>query len=83
MLQTVSLVGAALILLPFALVQQRRMRTESAPYQLLNLVGSSTLGVVAVIGNQWGFILLEAVWALFSLSGLVRALRRPPASPAE
>ena len=77
MLQVVSVVGAFLILIPFAASQMGRLKTSSLMYQLFNLVGSGTLAVVAVLESQYGFILLEGVWALMSLVGLRRVLIRP------
>ena len=73
--QVVQVVGALLILAAFAAVQFDRMRPDSRIYLALNLAGSAILAVLAVIGSQWGFVLLETVWAIVSAWGLVVALR--------
>lgn len=82
MRQVVSLLGAICILVPFAASQIDRMRTTSLTYQLLNLVGSTALAIVAILERQYGFILLEGTWALASLVGLVRARTTPGGSAA-
>ena len=74
MVQAVSVVGAVLILLPFAASQFGKLATTSLAYQLMNLVGSAALTAVAVIESQYGFILLEGTWAVVSVAGLARVL---------
>ncbi|HEX6163338.1 MAG TPA: hypothetical protein VFZ31_08235 [Vicinamibacterales bacterium] len=79
MIQIISIAGAILILLPFAASQLGKLATTSLAYQLMNLVGSAALTVVAVIESQYGFILLEGTWAVVSVAGLARVLRQSPA----
>ena len=78
MLQAISVVGALLILLAYAANQFGWTDASNLPYQLANLLGSGILTVVAVMEAQYGFILLEGVWALVSLYGVVRILRGDP-----
>lgn len=42
------------------------------------MIGSAVLTLLAWQEEQWGFLLLEGVWALVSLWGLVRVLRGHP-----
>ena len=75
--QIISLVGAALILAAFVGNTFNWITSQSVPYQGLNLVGAALLTVTAVINVQWGFIVLEGVWTVVSLIGLVQATRAP------
>lgn len=76
--QLIQIVGALLILAAFTAVQLERMRPDSRLYLTLNLVGSAILAILAVSAEQWGFVLLEGVWAIVSAWGLVVALRAAP-----
>jgi hypothetical protein len=78
--QGVQVVGALLILLAFVLAQAGRLGTASPVYLWLNLVGSAVLAVLAALGPNWGFLLLEGAWALVSAWSLwARARGRAPA----
>lgn len=75
--QLIQIVGALLILAAFAAVQFERMRPDSHLYLALNLIGSIILAVLAWLDSQWGFLLLEGVWAIVSAWGLARLLLQP------
>ena len=62
----------------FTLAQLRMLDPQSIPYLVVNLVGSAILAVLALEERQWGFLLLEGVWALVSLAGLIARLRPQP-----
>ncbi len=80
MIQVAQILGALLILAPFALAQFRLLGSHSWPYLLPNTIGSAILCAIALQGQQWGFVLLEGVWALVSLWGLVALLQGKPAA---
>jgi hypothetical protein len=73
--QLVQILGAVLILAGFVAGQIGVLRVDSRPYLWLNLAGSVILTVDAWRGRQWGFVLLEAVWAVVSAYGLVARRR--------
>lgn len=74
MLQVISVLGALAILAAYGANQARLIGPSNLSYAVLNLVGSSILAVIAVIDWQWGFILLEGVWALVSLWSIVKIM---------
>jgi hypothetical protein len=74
MLQVVSVLGALAILAAYAANQFRLIGPSNLSYSVMNFAGSVVLTVIAVIEVQWGFILLEGVWAIVSLWGIITIL---------
>lgn len=77
MQMAIQIAGSVLILAGFALAQLGVLDVRSVRYLVLNVVGSAVLAVDAAFGRQWGFLLLEGVWAIVSAAGLIAVLRRP------
>jgi hypothetical protein len=75
MLQIISVLGALAILGAYIANQFRLIGPSNMSYSVMNFIGSGVLTVIAVIEVQWGFILLEGVWALVSLWGIITLLR--------
>lgn len=82
--QIVQMMGASLILAGFILSQRNLLDADSYFYLVLNLTGAAILAVLAFQAQRWGFVLLEGVWALVALVGLIARLVRkePTATPA-
>ena len=78
--QIISLVGALLLLVAYGGSQMGVTGPHDRLYSLANLVGASLLLWVAIVDLRLGFILLEIVWVLMSLQGLVSP--RPPVQNA-
>ena len=72
MIQAISIVGALVILAAYGANQFSRVRTTNLAYVVANAVGAGILAVVALIEDQWGFLLLEGVWCLLACVALVR-----------
>ena len=80
--QLVQVIGALLILSGFVLAQFRLVDPQSLSYLVVNLVGSTILTVDAWREDQWGFFLLELVWAIVSALGLMQRARGRRPTPA-
>ena len=72
--QIVQVIGALMVLAGFLFAQLGWLGQRSYPYLVLNLVGSGLLAVLALVGSQWGFLLLEGAWATVSGWSLARRM---------
>ena len=79
MADVLQLIGALSVLTAFIGVQMRMIDPTSYLSLILNLFGSGLLAVLALQDRQWGFLLLEAVWALVSVWGLIARVAGRPA----
>lgn len=75
LLQVISVIGALMVLAAYGLNQGGVWRELHAGYLALNIVGSLLLGIVAIIDQRAGFILLEFSWAGLGFVGVARAVR--------
>lgn len=79
--QVIQIVGALAVLVAYTLAQRGALDQRSYSYLVLNAVGSAALTVEGYVSEQWGFVLLEGVWFLVSVAGLLdRARGRAPAA---
>ena len=72
MLKLLQVAGALGVLVPFVWAQLGTLETTAVTYLAPNLVGSGLLAVVAGLTGNWGFLLLEGVWAVVACAALLR-----------
>ena len=68
-------IGAACLLLAYALVSRGRVAGGGRPYQLLNIVGSIGLAVNTIAYKAWPSTALNAFWLAIGLVALARLSR--------
>jgi hypothetical protein len=73
-IQTVSLLGAFLILIAYWGHQRGWMNAKGATYNILNAIGATLLAYVALNPFQAGFFVLECAWTAISLVALYKVL---------
>jgi hypothetical protein len=76
MMDLLQVAGALLILAAFVAAQYGVLSPRARLYLVLNLAGSALLTWIAFDDRDWGFLLLESVWAVVSAWGLAQVLLR-------
>jgi hypothetical protein len=70
MAEASQLIGAMFILVAYILAQAKMLDQGSYTYLVLNVAGSAVLAILALEGQEWGFLLLEGSWATVTAVGL-------------
>lgn len=70
-----GLIGVALTLLAFLLLQAGRIRGDGLGYQLMNAVGAIAVLLSLLYAFNLSAFVLEALWLGISIYGIVRARR--------
>lgn len=64
--------GVSLILLAFLLLTLKKVASRSLAYNLLNLIGAGLACYGAILINAVPFVVLEAIWCVVAIYGLVK-----------
>lgn len=70
-----GLVGVALTLLAFFLLQDGRVRGDALPYQLMNAFGAFAVVLSLLYAFNLSAFVLEALWLAISIYGIARGRR--------
>lgn len=67
----IGITGMSLILIAFLLNQIGKWNKKSFIYDFVNFLGSGLLCVYAFLINSWPFLILNLVWAVYSLKDVL------------
>lgn len=84
-INVIGWIGAGGVLAAYALVSMGRVPAASYTYQALNLVGAAGLAVNTFYYMSYPSTALNVIWtliAVYAISKLVLARRKPPPRPA-
>jgi multidrug transporter EmrE-like cation transporter len=70
----VGVLGTALILLAFFLLQMERMRSQDLRYSILNGLGAALILFSLAFSFNLSAFIIEVFWVLISLIGILRHL---------
>lgn len=73
---TVGLLGVALILLAYFLLQIGRLRGDALSHQLLNAAGAILILVSLLYEFNLSAFLMEFAWLVLSIYGMARSRKR-------
>ncbi len=77
-----GLVGVALVLFAFLLLQAHKLHGNGPIYQTMNALGAIGVMLSLLFGSfNLSAFLLEVAWLLISIYGMIVALRRRRAAP--
>jgi hypothetical protein len=74
-MQIVGLLGPLFLLGAYALLSSGRLVATSLVYQAMNLLGAGVMVWVGVTTNVWSVWVLNGIWCLIALLGLIRIRR--------
>ena len=74
---TLGIIGMVCILYAFLRVQTHAWTQDLMRYDVVNFLGSAFLLIYALEGRAWPFVVLNGIWALYSLKDMVGDLKTP------
>jgi hypothetical protein len=74
-MQIVGLLGPLFLLGAYALLSSGKLVATSLVYQAMNLLGAGVMVWVGVTTNVWSVWVLNGIWCLIALLGLIRIQR--------
>ncbi|NNT70948.1 hypothetical protein HKT18_01850 [Flavobacterium sp. IMCC34852] len=75
----IGTIGVGLILLAYFLNIFSWIKKEGVLFYVMNIVGASIACFASILISFWPFIILEGTWAIVSVIGLMKSIKKPQA----
>jgi hypothetical protein len=75
----IGTIGVGLILIAYFLNIFSWIKKEGVLFYVMNIVGASIACFASVLISFWPFIILEGTWAIVSVIGLMKTIKKPQA----
>ena len=69
-------IGVSILLIAFLLNLFSLIVKDSSVYLAMNFIGAALACYASILLEYWPFIILEGCWALVSLVGLMRGMKK-------
>ncbi|WNM19753.1 CBU_0592 family membrane protein [Flavobacterium capsici] len=76
----IGTIGVGIILLAYFLNIFSLIKKDGILFYSMNIIGASIACFASILINYMPFIILEATWAIVSIVGLLKAIKKPQAS---
>lgn len=73
----VGTIGVGIILIAYFINIFSFIKKDGVLFYVMNIIGASLACYASVLINYLPFIILEATWAMVSVLGLVKVLKKP------
>lgn len=74
LLDAVGIIGAALLMVAYLLLQINKLQSNGLAYSLLNAIGALLIVFSLLVNFNLAAFLIEIFWVLISLIGIIRYL---------
>lgn len=76
LMQIISIIGAFCLLFAYFMGSVNALSGLIQTRNILNFMGAFLLLIVAWVGQQYGFIILEGAWMIIGVSNIIKQLKK-------
>ncbi len=73
----IGTIGVGLILIAYFLNIFFLIKKDGVLFYILNILGGSIACFASILISFWPFIILEGTWAIVSIIGLLKTIKKP------